>query len=239
MQKSLSSENYLWTFLPGLHGTDDLYGELASCLPDGVETELINLPTKGKQDYKTLTCWLKRHLDDSSARKRVLVAESFSGPLALAYAASQPEGVAAIVLGASFCEAPHNPGIALLPLRPLFMIKPPRKALEHFLIGSDASGEKVRELGNTISTISASTLTKRVRAVLELEEADAPSLPDIPMLILQAKDDNLIPWEAQQRLELRYPDAHVHWIPAPHLIFQRHPEVCMEKMQDFTRSIDG
>jgi pimeloyl-ACP methyl ester carboxylesterase len=227
------SSDFVWTFFPGLHGTDDLFTKLRSYLPDTLDCEWINLPTKGKQDYDKLRDWLDDELPRLDDKKRILIAESFSGPLALMLASHRVDEIAGIVLAASFCDAPMNPGIALLPLRPLFMVKPPRKALEHFLIGTDSSDADVAELTQIIQSIPSSTLSKRIRAALELEEEDSPQLSGVPMLILQAQHDNLIPWEAQQRLEARYPKARVHWLEAPHMILQKHPKACLEKITEF------
>ena len=119
------------------------------------------------------------------------------------------------------------------------MVKPHRKALEHFLVGKDASDEEITELTKVIQAIPSATLTRRLRAILELEEGDSPKLNGTPMLLLQAQDDNLVPWEAQQRLEAHYPDARVHWIPSPHMILQRHPETCLKKIMDFTASLSN
>lgn len=227
----------VWTLLPGLHGTDALFGKLRSALPETQACEWIDLPAKGKQDYHTLSRWLDDQLPRLENKKRLIVAESFSGPLAMMFASKRADEVAGLVQAASFCHAPLNPGIALLPLRPLFMVKPHRKALEHFLIGNDASDEEIEELTQVIQSIPSATLAKRVRAILELEEADSPELKDMPMLLLQAQEDNLVPWEAQQRLEAHYPNARVHWIPSPHMILQRHPTDCVEKIMDFVSEL--
>lgn len=234
-----SANSMIWTFLPGLHGTQALYESVRHNLPQGIDAEFINLPSKGKQDYNTLANLLHQELSNSSeGSKRLLIAESFSGPLAIRIASLCPEKIQGIVLGASFCDAPLNPGIALIPLRPLFMVKPPRSALRHFLIGDDASKAELAELREVMQSVPSATLSKRIRTILELEEDDNPDLPDIPMLILQAKKDNLVPWQAQSKLEVNYPKATTHWIESPHLIFQRCPEECVQRIIEFADTIN-
>jgi len=231
----MANHTPIWTLLPGLHGTPEMFGRLKKALPSRIETEMIELPTKGDQHYSTLSTWLNDTL--STGRPRLIIAESFSGPLALRLAALRPSEICGIVLAASFCDAPIHPGIALLPLRPLFMVQPPRSALRHFLIGDDAEDEDINHLRKVVQKVPAKTLTSRVRTVLELQEQDNPSLPNIPMLLLQAQNDNLVPWDAQQRLEACYPKADVHWIESPHLILQRHPEQCLNFIQRFIEGI--
>ncbi len=232
-----NTDPVIWTFLPGLHGTEELYGSVRERLPAGTLAEFINLPSSGKQDYQSLFEWLDNELP--KGKKRIIIAESFSGPLAIRLTNKRPDEIAGIVLAATFCDAPLNPGFALLPLRPLFMVKPPLKALRHFLIGEDASEAKVAELRSIIQSIPASTLSKRVRTILQLMEQDNPQLPDLPMLILQASNDNLIPWEAQRKLEACYPNARIHWIESPHLIFQSYPDACLERLVEFSKSIES
>ncbi len=231
MLESQSPQGPIWTFLPGLHGTADLFDPIQKALPPDTDAEFIQLPTSGKQDYTTLTQYVDHELP--RGRKRLLIAESFSGPLAIRLAAIRPDEVVGVILAASFCDAPMNPGIAMLPLRPLFMVKPPRATLKHFLIGDDASEAEVAQLRAAIRTIPSSTLAKRVRTILNLEEEDNPPLPQIPMLILQAQSDNLVPWEAQSHLISSYPKATVHWIESPHLLLQREPAQCVAHIQGF------
>jgi len=226
-------DSLIWTFFPGLHGTSVLYEPIREMLPSGVVAEFMDLPSTGKQDYDTLTAWMQKTLP--TGKKRLLIAESFSGPLALRLAEKRASEVAGIVLAASFCNTPFNPGITLLPLRPLFMVKPPRKALRHFLIGEDASEAELTALRAVVQSIPSSTLTRRVRAILELMEDDNPPLADLPMLILQAQNDNLIPWEAQRKLEACYPHADTHWIDSPHLLLQRCPGECLAHIRAFAK----
>jgi len=227
------------TFLPGLHGTAELFDGIKKRLPRHFQSEFVDFPSTGKQDYRTLTRWLDQELTqdfqglDKTQPKRIIIAESFSGPLALRWAAKNPDKVAGVILVASFCDAPLNPGFALLPLRPLFMVKPPRKTLRHFLIGDDASEEEVARLRSIVQAIPSATLTKRVRTILELDERDSPPLSNVPMMLLQAQNDNLIPWDAQQKLESCYPNAQTHWIESPHLMLQRRPDACMKYLLEF------
>lgn len=227
----MDSSSIIWTFLPGLHGTADLFDGLKEQMPAGRQVEYIELPQTGKQDYKSLS--LKISKSWPTGQKRVLIAESFSGPLAIRLADLHSADVVGVVLASSFCDAPINPGFAMLPLRPLFMVKPSLSTLKHFLIGEDASSVELAQLLGAIRNIPASTLAKRVRTVLNLEERDNPSLRQIPMLILQAHNDNLVPWEAQSRLIASYPHADVHWIESPHLMLQREPGQCLQLIEQF------
>ena len=101
----------------------------------------------------------------------------------------------------------------------------------------DALEAEVEKLQAVVQSIPSATLSKRVRTILELQELDNPSIGGLPMLILQASSDNLIPWEAQRTLEACYPDASAHWIESPHLLFQRCPQECATHLVKFAESI--
>lgn len=224
----------IFTLLPGLHGTAALYGPLVRLL-DEHPVECIRYPHDIPQSYAHLTDWLCNTIDWS--KPRILIAESFSGPLAINVAAKFPYSVQALVLAASFCASPSNPSLALLPLRPLMMLKPPLATIRHFLIGSDASAAEATQLRSIVSSIPAKVLSQRIRSILTLEASDCPSLPETPMLILQASNDNLVPWDSQNQLCMHYDHAVSHWLEAPHLILQKCPAQCHALISHFLSTI--
>lgn len=219
------------TLLPGLHGDSTLFPPLVEELGD-VLTECVEYPTTIPQSYDSLEKWLSEQLDWNIPR--VIIAESFSGPLALRLAKCFPHSVQSLVLAASFCASPKNPNFAILPLRPLLMLSPPRRALRHFLIGDDASEQQVSALKKIVSKIPSKALSQRVRAILSLQPSDSPCLKNLPMLILQASDDNMIPWETQNQLSMHYDHATTHWLDGPHLILQYASAECASLIKEFT-----
>lgn len=218
------------TLLPGLHGNKTLFPPLLEELGD-VLTECVEYPTTISQSYESLEKWLSEQIDWQIPR--VIIAESFSGPLALRLAKRFPDSVQSLVLAASFCASPTSPNLALLPLRPLLMLSPPRRTLRHFLIGDEASEQQVTELKKIVSKIPSKVLTQRIRAILSLQPSDSPCLKNLPMLILQAADDNMVPWETQNQLRMRYDHATTHWLDGPHLILQSASAECASLIKEF------
>lgn len=217
------------TYLPGLHGTNDLYPPLVENIPH--EQECLEIPQDSDQDYDALELYFEQSIDWSVPRH--LVAESFSGPLAVRLGKNHPESVRSVTLAATFSASPFSSNLALLPLRPLLMISPPATAIRHFLAEEDTNSKLIEKLRATLGNIPSPVLTARVRTVLKLSSSDCPSLPETPMLILQAKQDNLIPWESQNHLEHHYPHAEIHWMDAPHLLFQTHPQKAAQHIKTF------
>jgi pimeloyl-ACP methyl ester carboxylesterase len=236
----LTGETHL-IFLPGLHGTDELFDDLVGqlkLLEVSFQTTLINYPPDPKQSYQELFNWLCSHLVldqeiTDNKTKIVIIAESFSTPIALKLADKFPKQVKAIIIGGGFCTSPANPIISLLPLRPLFMIAPPRSAVEYFLTGSGSSPELMNKVRSTIKKVSSKNISQRVRSILTLDEEQTPTVSETPVLLFQAENDAVIPWEIQNQLENHLPHAECHWLDSPHLIFQAHPKTCALHIVEF------
>ena len=220
-----------YTLLPGLHGNASLFSSLTKEL-DVPAIEYVEYPTDIPQTYDDLEEFLIDRLDWQ--KPRVLIAENFSGPLAMRLANRLPTSIHSLVLAATFCTSPTSPQLALLPLRSLLMLSPPKRALRHFLVGEDASDSILAELKQTITEIPTKILSQRVRAILSLEEADCPDVGKTPTLILQASYDNMIPWERQNQLRTRYAHATTHWVDAPHLLLQHAPKECAAVIKEFS-----
>jgi len=222
--------------LPGLHGSvrlfDDVVGALREHFPHRKFLPLP-LPLDTPQDYPSLRDYFVGKLEGHGPF--VLLAESFSAPLALHLAASPRLAVGRLVLAGAFCHAPRCAAIRLLPLRGIFSLRPPAQAIRHFLTGKHSSTKLVDLVRNEIQLTGADALAARVRAVLSLKEDELPPVPRIPILLLQAERDGLLPKEARAILESHFPDAQIKHIDAPHLLLQTAPEACAEAIAKFIR----
>lgn len=209
--------------LPGLDGTGSLFADLRELDWGGMQTEIRALPEAGPQDYETLASVIAPGLPDGEL---VLLAESFSTPLAMWLVHRLGSRVRALILVSGFCSAPQASGLGWLPLRPLFSLTPPAYFLRRFLAGNDAPQELLASLTGAIRQAGGAVLAERLRVVLALREQDCPAPGDTPVLLLQARQDRLIPWEAQSSLERHFPDAEVEWLDGPHLLLQTRGREC-------------
>src|SRR6476646_5995820 len=90
--------------LPGLDGTGNLFAEFIAVLPSGFQVITARYPTTGSLSYSQLAP-LVRHATPTSD-PFVLVAESFSTPLAIQIAAEDLPNMKALVLCAGFATSP-------------------------------------------------------------------------------------------------------------------------------------
>jgi pimeloyl-ACP methyl ester carboxylesterase len=220
--------------LPGLHGSVRLFEpfvrELRRLAP-GLTPLPLPLPPTGPQDYRSLAAPLIERL--APLGPLTLLAESFSGPLALHLAASPFVRVDRLILAASFCGAPRSAVFSLLPLRPMFSVRAPAAVIRHFLTGRSASDALVAAVRTEVQAARGKTLANRVRVILELDPDRCPYPEECRTLLLQSQHDALLPWEAQSELERRLPEAKVEWLDGPHLLLQVRPEDCARRVAEF------
>ena len=88
--------------LPGLDGTGRLFAPLLRALP-GLEPIVVSYPCREVLDVQGLLHVIEGALP---TEPYILVAESFSGPLAVRVAARRPLGLRGLVLVASFVRSP-------------------------------------------------------------------------------------------------------------------------------------
>jgi len=219
--------------LPGLDGTGLLTEEFAAGAWKGLAVQVMPIPREGPQDYPSLA---KRIAADLPLGPLILLGESFSSPLALLIAAEERQRVTALVLVGGFCSSPVSPALSLIPVRPLFLIRPPTTILRKFLAGADASKALIKRMSQAIRSVSSGTLTERVRVILALQETDCPAPEGVPTLLLQARQDAMISWETQSRLERHFVEPTVIWIDSPHLLLATRPEACREAVLGFLES---
>ncbi len=215
---------------PGLDGTGVLTEEFAAGDWQGRSVKVIPIPSNGPQDYPAL---VKRITPELPEGPLVLVGESFSSPLVMLLASQEKQRVSALLLAGGFCSSPVSPALSLIPVQPLFLIPPPATILRKFLVGPDAPDHLVTQLSEAIRSVSSAILAERVRVILALEETDCPAPADVPTLLLQAKQDAIIPWETQSRLELHFVEPTVVWIDSPHLLLATRAEACREAVLTF------
>lgn len=192
--------------------------------------KVIPIPRDGAQDYASL---IERITPELPEGPLILIGESFSSPLAMKLAEQEQHRVKALIVVGGFCSSPVLPALSLIPLQPLFLIPPPAATLRKFLAGPDAPEPLIARLSEAIRSVSSSTLTERVRVILALQEKDCPAPEGLPSLLLQARQDAMIPWETQSRLERHFTEPTVVWIESPHLLLASRPEACREAILTF------
>jgi pimeloyl-ACP methyl ester carboxylesterase len=85
--------------LPGMDGTGELFANLVDAMPEPFELITVRYPTDQELSYSELKAFVQAACPVS--RPFVLLAESFSTPAAIQYAATMPPNLCGLVLCAA------------------------------------------------------------------------------------------------------------------------------------------
>jgi pimeloyl-[acyl-carrier protein] methyl ester esterase len=229
--------------LPGFDGTGRLSRSFAGALPPQLTPSVIAYPTDGPESYSDLETRVRNLLPGD--RAFAIIAESFSGPIAIRIAAKKPKGLVALVLVGTFV---HNP-VRFVPTwmkslvgSYLFHIPPPAWMVRQFVAGSDAPGEIVSAALAAWCEVKPDVLAMRLREALAVDAADDFLAVTLPMLYVSGTQDRLLAPSTVDALQRLRPDLEVAVIAAPHFVLQRRPAQAADLIADFLArcvAVDG
>jgi pimeloyl-ACP methyl ester carboxylesterase len=226
--------------LPGLDGTGTLFADLVSELPQTLKINVARYPTQTFLSYSELIPWVEKAIP--SNRSFLLVAESFSTPLAVKFAATRLPNLAGLVMCAGFITNPVGSWSLLVRVlaRPLlFRISPPRLVLEHFLVGANPPNALEAGVRQALRLVNPEVMAGRLRAVLDCDAREDLARTKIPMMYIQADGDRLVRAGYVREIQRLRPDTMLVSIPAPHLVFQREPRKSAEAIMRFIGQLRG
>ena len=217
--------------LPGLHGTVQLSAPLLRLIPESLRPAVITFANSGPQTYEDIYRSILPLIPRDVPL--VMLAESFSGPLAIRFAAEHPEQVQGLVLSGSYVRRPVPGWLRLLPLKGLFAMRPPDFAIRLGLCGNDCSPELILRLRRILGSWDAETVAARVRAAIEADVADWLGAYRGPLLCLVGTRDRLVRRKSFREIRAIRPDVCLAEIDSPHLILQTHVEQGWRAIEGF------
>jgi pimeloyl-[acyl-carrier protein] methyl ester esterase len=221
-----------------MHGTGELFSEFIHALRDampGIGTiESLNFPTDENHSYQQLLVTLQKSVP--ATEPFILLAESFSTPLAIQFAARQPQNLRGLILCTGFGSSPAKgwrrlAGLFLAPI--LFRLPLPGAAVSFWLAGPGAPPSLLHAVRAAISSVRPKVLSARLRAVLCCDVRHELSRIEVPILLLQASRDRLVPASSAEEMLLIRPDATLKTLEGPHLLLQREPHKAAAAVRDF------
>lgn len=209
--------------LPGMDGTGKLFSNFLLALDKNFEPIVISYPVDGPQDYETLKKFTLGLLPLN--RPFFILAESFSGPLAIALAASRPSGLMGLVLCASFDRNPIpflrllRWAVGCLPISSKFT-----SFIAPLLFGRFSTNELVASTRTALNFVSTSALRARMKAVIDVNVSHQVRQIEVPILYLQALEDRIISDAVLRRLLMENSEIEVAQFMGPHLLLQATPK---------------
>ncbi len=232
------SDRLATILLPGLDGTGDLFAPLLEVLPETLEPFVISYPPDQPLGYRELEEFVTAQFPID--REFAIVAESFSGPLAVRLAAQSPEGLRGLVLVASFVASPSWSMLRYLRFlvrSPLFWFALPGFMIRRRLVGPDAPDQLVAEVQTAIRTVRPEVMARRVREVLRVDDGESFAAVRVPILYLLGEQDRQVGARVADELGEARPDMELVSIPAPHLILQCEPLEAAWQVESFLKDL--
>ncbi len=218
--------------LPGLDGTGLLFADFIEALGPTVNVIVVSYPPDQPLSYEQLEPLVRSFLP--SDRPFYLLAESFSGPLAISIAASSPEGLLGLILSCSFAR---NPLPLLAPIRFAIAAFPvaaiPVAMISFFVLGRYASRTHHEALRTSLALVTPSVLRARAHAALAVDVSGLLHRIKIPTLYLRASEDRVIPKSSSVLIASLMPNVMMMEFTAPHFLLQVVPALAASTVAEF------
>ncbi|MEO8023451.1 alpha/beta hydrolase [Polaromonas sp.] len=222
--------------LPGMDGTGELLAAFAAAVSPGIKVKVLRYPATEALDYAGLEAVARAALPVNEPY--VLLGESFSGPIAIALAASRPPQLLGLVLCCTFARNPRplmvvlRPWVGLLP-----MVVIPVGLLARLLLGRFYTMAWRHALSRALGQVARPVLRARLRAVLSADVSPQLAEVVVPTLYLRAAHDAVVPFSAGQHvLEVR-PGTTMLVLEAPHFLLQVVPAEAARAVSEFISSM--
>jgi len=219
--------------LPGLDGTGRLFESFLGALPPTLKPSVVSLP-RDTHDYRTLETHVRRSLPQG--QPFAILAESFSGPLALRIAALGHPHLVAVILVASFASQPVAwiPRFARHVVHALIFRLPGQVLLMRWLLfGRNAPAALIESTVDCLRSADPVVLAGRIKAALTVDATEAFVRCPVPMLYLGGTRDRLVSSQTAVRLKALRGDLECVMLDAPHFVLQRAPAAAARAVTEF------
>jgi pimeloyl-ACP methyl ester carboxylesterase len=222
--------------LPGLDGTGKLFSEVLRVLDSDIDARIVPYPVDQPLGYAELEALVRARLPTD--RRFVLLGESFSGPIAIRIAADPPPELAGIILCVTFAKNPYPLFAWTQPLAAWFPVKSlPRWLRAPLMWGSTQTERAPEHLNRAMAVVSEAVVRHRIGALLAVDASAALARIRLPILVLQAGQDLVVPRSATRWIMETAPHAQLTEIDGPHLLLQTRPVECAAAVTPFVRAV--
>lgn len=213
--------------MPGLDGTGRLQKAFCEALRAFGEVDPVVYPSS-VVTYAQAVAYLRPLLPDGPF---VMIAESYSGPVAAMLAADRPHGLCGVVYLASFARRPRVvPAWMALALRAAPVRSRLSLALARpVLIGRWGGPGFVAHLKDVLQDLPQRVSAGRMKAVLSVDVREALKRIEVPQVYVQARGDMLVPRRAARDFEAA--GCEIVVVDGPHFLAEANPDGVAEVLR--------
>jgi pimeloyl-[acyl-carrier protein] methyl ester esterase len=216
--------------LPGMDGSGALFEDFVSELK--ARSIVVSYPVDQPLGYRELEELVLASLPSNESF--IVLAESFSGPIAISLATRQLPQLRAVVLVCSFAKLPLAFPVALRKfLASLPFWRAPAPVAASALMGRFSSRTAEAKLKRAIRTVGSDVWKARLRAVLAVDTTASLCRIHVPLLYLRASEDRVVFRSASALISEHLPAAKVVEVEGPHFLLQAKPRESAAEVRAF------
>jgi pimeloyl-[acyl-carrier protein] methyl ester esterase len=222
-------------FMPGMDGTGISFEPLGRLLPHDVNVKVIRYPADRLLSFEeNLQCVREQVQPDQDV---IVIAESFSGPVAVALVGSGQLKARCLILSATFARSPRPHLLKILsclPMELLLKLPFPRLLLQYIIEGGEQPVDVFHSMLQRIrAMVPANVLVHRLRVIDATDVRQWLSKLAVPCLYIQATADRWVPASALVDFTEAVADLRVARIRGPHFILQAQPQQSLAAILNF------
>ena len=229
-------EHFHLVLMPGLDGTGKSFEPILPYLNRGQKRTIVSYPPDRILSFEKTVEHAASQIPEGVLP--VIIAESFSGPVAVRMIASGRIAARALVLCATFARPPH-PVLWRIArgLRLPALIRPEMpKLFFRFVIGDDQWIDALMPLWKKVHKgVEPRVMAHRLSLINETDVTRDLTKLTLPCCYLKATHDRIVPASCLDDYRRGIPHLRVVEMDAPHFILQARPQACMEAMMSFLR----
>jgi pimeloyl-[acyl-carrier protein] methyl ester esterase len=219
--------------MPGLDGTGLSFEPLLPLIGADTKVTVIRYPADKFYSFaQTVECAALQITADPP----VIIAESFSGPVAVQMVGSGRIKASYLVLCATFAKSPHPLvwRIARFLRLPLLLRADMPNLFFRFILGDEEIGSALEPLWKKVhADVNPTVLGHRLDIINKTDVTCWLPKISIPCLYLQATNDRLVPASCLADFQHGLSNLTVKRLKAPHFILQASPQACLEAIEQF------
>ena len=216
--------------LPGMDGTGLMFRPFTD-VANNRSIEVISYPDDKTQKYSNLKSYVRDRLPKDE--DYIVIAESYSGPIAYELMKEDIQNLKAVIFIASFLENPRPLLLSILGLLPISIILRlpiPNFIIRRYLLGNGATDILIAEFRTALSNVSPAVLASRLKEISALKKPD--KTVNYPCCYIRAEDDKLVPCKSMEVFRELIPNIHIQSVIGPHFLLQLNPEVCLKVIDE-------
>jgi sigma-B regulation protein RsbQ len=208
-----------------MDGTGTLFNAFVGLLPAGIDAKIVPYPKDRHMSYAQLAELVGGVLPRDTPY--VIIAESYSGPIASILAAHPVGNLQGVVFVSSFVSFPCGrigPWLAKMVPTILFRGRAPAWILRWLVMDSATPREMISAVQDAVAGVRPEVLTRRLRDALNADFAVTLKHCSVRIVYLLSGSDRLLGTRGLRRLLAARSDIETVKIDGPHFLLQCAPD---------------